>query len=133
MDFETSVFVLFAMFIAGGVLVVVSGMRHRAKVLAMAHRERLAMIERGITPPADLLASGFGELEQRRRTRSTRLLSGGIMVVGLGLAIAMLLAFASREPEIAIGVGGAIVMIGLACIVTAYISGGRSDGSEPSV
>jgi len=132
MAIESAVVLLFAMFIAGGVMVVLFGMRHRAKVLEMAHRERLAMIERGVAPPTDPLASGYGELDQRRRaSRSSRLMSGGIMIVGLGLGIAMLLAFASREPEIAIGVGGGIVMIGLAFVVTAFVGGGTAS-ADPS-
>ena len=99
MSEETVIFSMFAILIAGGVVVIVSGMRHHGKVLEMAHRERLAMIERGLAPPPELSSSPYGPLaQQRRAARSTRMLSGGIMTVGLGLGVAMVLGFASREP-----------------------------------
>jgi len=98
MSEETVIFSMFAILVAGGVVVIVSGMRHHGKVLEMAHRERLAMIERGLAPPPELSSSAYGPLAQRRAARSTRMLSGGIMTVGLGLGVAMVLGFASREP-----------------------------------
>jgi hypothetical protein len=119
----TVIFLLMGLVITGGVVVIVSGMRHRARVLEMAHRERLMMIERGL-PPATL--PQFSSLEaaaQGRRPlrRSNRMLSGGIVIVGLGGAIAMLIGFASRQPEIAVGVGGAVAILGAAFIVTALV------------
>jgi hypothetical protein len=108
--------------IIGGVVIVVAGMRHRARMMEMAHRERLAMIERGLTPPPELSAA----YQARPAARSNRLLSFGIVIVGLGLGLAMLIGFASREPEIAVGVGGAIVVLGAAFIVTALVVHGPS-------
>ena len=75
------------------------------------------MIERGVTPPGDL----GGAYLERPAARSSRMLSLGIVIVGLGLGLAMLIGFASREPEIAVGVGGAIVVVGAAFIVTALV------------
>src|SRR5262245_25732487 len=118
MQEETVVFWLFSFVIVGGVFIVVSAMHYRAKMLEMAHRERLAMIERGIRPAGDLAVPS----RDRPKRRSYRLLSGGIVTVGFGLGMAMLLGFTSREPEIAVGVGGAIAILGAAFIVTALVA-----------
>jgi hypothetical protein len=112
--------------IIAGVVIVYSGMRHRTKVLEMMHRERLAMIERGVTPSGDLEATPQQMIKARRTARGNRLLSAGIVVVGLGLALATLIAFASREPELAIGIGGAVALLGGSLIVTSIVVHGRA-------
>ena len=118
MQEETVVFWLFTFVIAGGVFVIVNALKYRAKVLEMAHRERLAMIERGLKPTGPLLeASG-----RPQKARSSRMLSAGIVIVGFGLALAMVISFTSREPEIGLGVGGAVAILGAAFIVTAYVT-----------
>jgi hypothetical protein len=126
MQEETVVFWLFTFVIAGGVFVIVNALKYRAKILEMAHRERLAMIERGLKPTGPLL-----DLSSTRpaRARSSRMMSGGIVVVGFGLAVAMVIGFASREPEIAVGIGGAVAILGAAFIVTAYVK--HLDPKEP--
>jgi Domain of unknown function (DUF6249) len=131
MQEETVVFWLFTFVIAGGVAVIITAMRNRARVLEMAHRERLAMIERGHPMPEDLNQSIYED--RQPAARSNRLLSGGIVVVGFGLALGLLLAFASREPQIAVGVGGAIVILGAAFIVTAYVVHGQGRSDAPAV
>jgi hypothetical protein len=124
---EFIIFWLFSLIIAGGVFIIVTAMRYRAKVLEMAHRERLAMIERGLKPAGSLSAP----LPDRGKARSSRMMSGGIIVVGLGLAIATVIGFASREPEIAVGVGGAVAILGAAFIVTAYVKQHDTPAAEP--
>ena len=42
-------------------------------------------------------------------------------IVGLGLGLAVLLGFAVRQPEMAVGVGGAVAIVGAALIVTALV------------
>jgi uncharacterized membrane protein YidH (DUF202 family) len=125
MDPESVMALIFSFLIIGGVIIVYSGMRHRTKVLEMAHRERLAMIERGMTPTGDLDGTPQQVVKAQRTARSNRLLSMGIVIVGLGLALATLIAFASREPELAIGIGGAVAVLGGSLIVTALLVHGR--------
>jgi hypothetical protein len=127
MQEETVIFWLFSFVIAGGVAIVISAMRYRAKVLEMVHRERLAMIERGVRPAGSLNAID----SSRPSARSTRMLSGGIVVVGLGLALAMVIGFAGGAPEIAAGIGGAIAILGGAFIVTAYVTQANKPAPEP--
>ena len=117
MQEETVVFWIFSFIIAGGVVVIVSAMRYRAKIMEMAHRERLAMIERGMSPPAELGTA----YQDRQSARGSRSMSLGIVIVALGFALALLIGFASREGEIAVGVGGAIAVIGFAFIVNAMV------------
>jgi hypothetical protein len=128
MQEETVIFWLFSFVIAGGVFVIVNAMKYRSKVLEMAHRERLAMIERGLKPVGSPLSSLSAD---RPKVRSSRMMSGGIVVVGFGLALAMLIGFASREPEIAVGVGGAVAILGAAFILTAYVTQSQSQSKEP--
>ena len=122
---ESVMALIFSFLIIGGVIIVYSGMRHRTRVLEMAHRERLAMIERGIVPTGELNATDQQAVRAQRTARSNKRLSAGIFIVGLGLGLATLIAFASREPEIAIGVGGAIAVVGASLIVTALLVHGR--------
>ena len=121
---ESVIALVFSVLIVGGVIIVYSGMRHRTKVLEMAHRERLAMIERGIMPAGDL-DTHQQAVRAQRTARSNKRLSAGVFIVGLGLGLATLIAFASREPEVAIGVGGAIAVVGASLIVTALLVHGR--------
>lgn len=78
------------------------------------HRERMAMIERGLTPPDQVL--GDARLQKAHGVKMTL----GIMLCGLGLALMMLIAFAAGAPGTAVGIGGAFVMVGLAFVVAAF-------------
>ena len=114
---------LFAMvFILGmfaGVFIIFLGLRQRSQQLEMHHRERMAMIERGQIPLAD------PEVLHVRRIPnvgpSSRSLSVGIIVVGLGLALATIISIAGESPEVGIGIGGAIAILGAAFIVRSII------------
>ena len=101
-------------------------MRFRSRAMEMAHRERLAMIERGMAPPGDL---GIA-YQEKQASRGSKSMSIGIVIMGLGLALAVLIGFASREPEIAIGVGGAIAVVGLAFIVTSIVVHGAAKAKD---
>ena len=119
---ETAVAMIFGLVILAGAAIIISGMRYRSRAMEMSHRERLAMIERGVTPPADLGVV----YHDKQGARGSRLMSLGIVIVGLGFALALLIGFASREPEVAIGVGGAIAIVGLAFIVTSIVVHGAA-------
>ena len=102
-----------------GVFIIFLGLRQRSQQLEMHHRERMAMIERGQIPLAD------PEVLHVRRIPnvgpSSRYLSGGIIVVGLGLALATIISVAGESPEVGIGVGGAIAILGAAFIARSII------------
>jgi len=112
-----------AVFVIGmfsGVFIIYLGLRQRSHQLEMQHRERMAMIERGQIPLADPETT----LHVRRVANvgpSSRYLSLGIIVVGLGLALATIIAIAGESPEVGIGVGGAIAILGGAFIVRSIL------------
>lgn len=133
MEPEIVVIVVFSLVIFAGFLISFMSLRYRARILEMAHRERLAMIERGLQPTDLPPLAHHQDPQLRRSARSSKLLSAGIFIVGLGLAIAFLIGFASREPEVAVGVGGAIVVLGVSLIVSAMVVrgvGGPESGSS---
>lgn len=77
------------------------------------------MIERGQIP----LVEPVGHPSRRSGTAvpSSRSLSLGIMVVGLGIALMTIISIAGESPEVGIGVGGAIAVLGGAFIVRAVL------------
>jgi hypothetical protein len=121
MSHESYLVSIFALVVAGGVAVVIAGMRHRAKALELVHRERLAMIERGMVPPP--IAGPLGEplMLHDRPAPHGRLLSIGVVTIAFGLALGMIIGFAGNTPNVAVGIGGAIVFIGLAFVVNGLL------------
>jgi hypothetical protein len=101
----------------------------RARMRELAHRERLAMIEKGLLPPAELFGGGSdlalpGALDAGgppvSRTAS-RFRSAGVMFVGIGVAVGLIIGVAALEPTVGLGVGGAIAAIGAAMIVNGVL------------
>lgn len=111
--------------VIAGVLIIVLGLRHRLKIIEMVHRERLAMIDKGIVPPPDRGAAAiFHAIGSRghRPAASSRQLSFGIGLVGWGIGLAMLLGFAFDAPAAGVGIGGGISVLGAAAIVSAILT-----------
>ncbi|MEO7134216.1 MAG: hypothetical protein ABI024_08345 [Vicinamibacterales bacterium] len=127
---------LFALvFVVGmftGVLIIFMGLRQRSQQLEMRHRERMAMIERGQIPLAE--PSGTALYTQRLdagAARSSRSLSLGVIVVGLGLAMMTIISIAGDSAEVGIGVGGAVAILGAAFIVRSLVVSGSGSTSPP--
>ena len=102
-------------FIAGmfaGVFLVFLAMRQRSELLERQHRERMAMIERGHIPLAET---------HQRRGASSRSMSLGIIVCGLGFALMTIIGIAAGTPSVGVGVGGSIVILGAAFIVRSLV------------
>lgn len=110
-------------FIGGGVLIIIAAMIRRFKIVEMHHKERIAMIERGLTPPGDgpdARGQAYVVHERDPSLARSRMLSAGIFIIGLGLAIMAVIGIAVREPNIAVGIGGAVAIIGVAFVVIAF-------------
>lgn len=115
-----------ALFILGGVIVIVMAMHQRSKRLEMEHRERLAMIERGLTPTPESNPAQFEtSLGPPAVSRFTTV---GVAIVGIGIGLMLLIGVAGDSPDIGVGVGGAVVVLGAAFIVNGYL---RRDGHPP--
>jgi hypothetical protein len=117
---EISTLLAFAMAflsLIGGVFIIIAGMRQYTRKLEMQHRERMAMIERGLAPGPATDPDAFERVELRRNHPPSRATSIGVVIVALGFGVMLLIGFAGDSPEPAVGVGGAIVMVGAAFIV----------------
>src|SRR5436190_5979741 len=113
----------------------------KSRVRQLEIRERIAMVERGLVPPPEVDPRGFDRAmdrhEQRYDRQSRRYASrplrhrrSGVTVMGLGMGLLVLIAFAGGEPNVAIGVGGAITVLGLAFFINGML--GSSDDLPPS-
>jgi hypothetical protein len=118
--------VSFAMITGAVVVVVISGMQ-RAKLREMAHRERLAMIERGIAPPPEIdpgrfeRALGQPAWDEKIASRAARYRRIGVIFIGLGAALWFIIAFAAGEPETGFGIGGAFAVLGAALYANSHL------------
>ena len=118
---------LFVVTVIGGVVIVLAGMWQRARTLEMAHRERLAMIERGLMPSPERDPEAFERSLSTRPASSPRAMAAGIVTISVGLGLALLLSVAARVPNVGLGVGGAIALLGAGFVVNALLAGTRKD------
>lgn len=112
-EFFSVMLILPALVIVGGFALLWLTVQRGFKQAEYRHRERMAMIERGLTPPDPVLGD---PALQRAHGFKMHL---GILLCGLGLALFVLIGFAAGAPGVAFGVGGAFVMLGLALVVSA--------------
>lgn len=118
-----------ALFILGGVGVILMAMHQRTKKFEMEHRERLAMIERGMMPSPETDPEQFeASLNPPSVSRYTTL---GIAIVGLGFGLMLLIGVAGDAPGAGVGVGGAIAVLGGAFIVNGYLQRGVPPARTP--
>jgi small-conductance mechanosensitive channel len=111
-----------------GVVVIVVGLNYRARMRELRHKERLAMIERGIMPPAE-----FDPRLALNRGLKQRSLSFGIIVVGLGFGLMFLIGIAAGAVDSGIGIGGAVAILGAAFIVRSIYAPAPLPPSRPDV
>jgi hypothetical protein len=105
-----------------GVFIIFLGLRQRSQQLEMRHRERMAMIERGQIPlEREIQGLPGRRLVPRSSVATSRSLSFGIIVVGLGIALMTIISIAGDSPEIGVGVGGAVAILGAAFIVRSIV------------
>jgi hypothetical protein len=108
-----------ALIIAGVAMFVVTAVQ-RGRLRELAHRERIAMIERGLAPPPEVdparfeRAMGQPDWDEEVLARSGRFRRGGVLIMGVGLALWFMITFAGENPGAGFGVGGAIVVLGAA-------------------
>jgi hypothetical protein len=118
-------FVLPLALLVSGVVVIFAALRYRTRQRELLHQERLAMIEKGMMPPPELtpfeLVRGSSARLSARPVHD-KSLSIGIIIVGLGLGFMSLIGIAAAAPEVGIGLGGAIVILGGAFIVRALVA-----------
>jgi hypothetical protein len=121
---------MLVLILAGGFVLAMIGFVFRQRLRELAIKERIAMIEKGLVPSPEIDPARFDMLVggSRPSTRSAeRYRSAGVIIMGLGVAMVILLTFASGAPGVAFGVGGALTIVGLA----AFINGSLQRGGGP--
>jgi Flp pilus assembly protein TadB len=106
----------------------------KSRVRELEIRERIALIERGLVPPPEVDPRGFDRAMHRLERQQVRSGAGrhrraGVTLIGIGLGLMVLIAFAGGEPGTAIGVGGFLAVIGIAFFINSLID----DRQEPPI
>jgi hypothetical protein len=93
----------------------------RSRVRELEVRERIAMIERGLVPPPEVDPRGFDramDRYDRYRERSPgRHRRAGVTLMGVGFGLMLLIGVAGDNMSSGIGVGGFLVIMGLAFFI----------------
>jgi hypothetical protein len=116
--------IVVALVILSALAVIWMGMNSRRQIREMEHRERLAMIERGLLPPPEIDPEAFEHRFRRTRAEtqgSVRFRSAGIMMIGLGLAFMFLVSFAGGATGAGVGIGLAFAILGAAFLANALM------------
>jgi uncharacterized protein DUF6249 len=123
--------------IAAWAAIVIMRMHLLGRTREQLHRERLAMIERGLVPPPDTNPAGFAAIDWnpgrsgRSRDRGSDSRYVGILLTGIGLGLTVM--FYLLNGTRTIGVGVLVIMVGLTFLVNAIFearSSLRSDASR---
>ncbi len=119
--------------IVGSFLYVIIKTLAHARVRELEIRERIAMIERGLVPPPEVDPKGFDRAmsrldrhEMRSAYRGYGAYGGrhrraGVTLMGVGFGLMVLITFAGESPSSALGVGGFLVVMGVAFFVNGLI------------
>jgi len=124
--------VLFLLFtIVAGVVLMIAAMNNRRKMRELEHRERLAMIERGVVPSPETdpaafeAAAGFPDGSKDDDDRSQRYRTAGVMLIGFGFGLIFVIGVAARAPEVGWGIGGAWISLGAASLLNYWLMSRR--------
>ena len=133
---DTGLILFLLMTIVAGVVLMIVAMQNRRSIREMEHRERLAMIERGVVPspesdPAAFEAgAGFSEADKDEVARQQRYRTAGVMLIGLGFGLMFVIGAAAGAPGVAVGIGGAWISLGAASLLNYWLMSRRRE-SEP--
>jgi hypothetical protein len=131
---EAIVIMLSSLGILSGVAVIWMAMQSRRQIREMEHRERLAMIERGLVPAPESDPGAFDRKFTTARTpestSAARARTGGVTMISLGLAFMFLLSFAAGAPGVGFGVGGAFALVGAGFFVNSLLMN-RAEAPRP--
>lgn len=144
-NFDSEFFIPFLVFsmpilaIMGGVINGLVRQLGRQRLMEMAHRERIAAIERGIDPgklpslPALADESGAMWSPFAARHRAQGLLIGGVITAAAGAGISTFLMLLRPDNERAVWAVGLIPMfVGVAMLISSWLVWPRNGHSTPS-
>ena len=93
----------------------------RGRVRELEVRERIAMIEQGLVPPPEVDPRGFDRAmdryDRQRDRSSVRHRRAGVTLMGVGFGLMLLIGVAGDSMSAGIGVGGFLVIMGLAFFI----------------
>jgi len=115
--------------IVAGAVLMITAMIGRRKVREMEHRERLAMIERGLMPSPESDPGGFetaARLAPPDREPGDRYRTAGVLMIGLGLGLMFLIGF-SGNASVGFGIGGAWAVVGAASLLNYFLIARRDE------
>jgi len=130
-DFGLIVFLL--MTIIAGVVLMMVAMNNRRAIREMEHRERLAMIERGVVPSPETnpaafeAATGFSEPSKDDLDRTRRYRTAGVLLIGFGFGLIFVIGVAAGAPEVGWGIGGAWISLGGASLLNYWLMSRRAE------
>jgi hypothetical protein len=130
---DVGLLIFLLMMILGGVALMIAAMHNRRIIREMEHRERLAMIERGLMPPPETnpaafeAAAGFAEPPKDEQARTYRYRTAGVLLIGFGLGLVFVIGVAARAPEVGWGIGGAWISLGAASLLNYWLMSRRTD------
>ena len=128
--------IFLVMTIVAGVVLMIVAMNNRRQVREMEHRERLAMIERGVSPspetnPAAFEAAvGFSESDKNEMARSQRYRTAGVMLIGFGFGLIFVIGAAAGAPGVGWGIGGAWISLGAASLLNYWLMSRRREADH---
>ena len=111
---------VFAIILLGGLGLIAYTLSGRQRLRELAIKERIALIEKGLVPAPEVDPARFETLVGLRRpvnSTAARYRSAGVILMGLGGAMLVLLAFAAAVPEVGLGIGGGLAVLGLASFI----------------
>jgi len=113
--------------IVAGVVLMVAAMNNRRKMREMEHRERLAMIERGVVPSPERNPAAFEAAIDSVKVddRSQRYRTAGVLLIGFGLGLIFVVGVAAGVPNVGLGIGGAWISLGAASLVNYWLMSRR--------
>lgn len=115
-----------ACLVLGGMALIAVMLRGRQRLRELAIQQRIAMIEKGLVPSPEADPRRFEALVGRGRPvnrTAARYRSAGVFIMAFGCALFLLLCFTAGIPEVALGLGGGIAVIGAAAFINGMLSG----------
>jgi hypothetical protein len=108
----------------------------RARVRELEVRERIAMIERGLVPPPEVDPRGFdramNRYERARERTPGRHRRAGVTLMGVGFGLMLLIGVAGNSMSSGIGIGGFLVIMGLAFVINSLFEQQNDSYPQPA-
>lgn len=124
MNEEESAVMVISMIILAGVGLMIAAMMNRRKFREMEHRERLAMIERGLLPSPESDPMGFetgARFSAAEPDAGVRYRTAGVLMMGFGFGLLVLITFTVQQPGVGIGIGGGWAVLGAASLLNYFL------------